>query len=542
MGEATICVKEVAADVGKETAADGGKEVAAEDAPLVSMRKLFSFADQTDHILMGIGSLCALGVGVIQPVQIILFGDVMSAFNPTDGGSDTAGMKDAIRTVVYQYIYVSVGVFVLGFGQIACWSITASRQGRCIRSAYVDAIIRQEIGWYDVNKPLELASKVTANTIIIQDGIGRKVGDGFQFFGMGVGGLVIGFIKGWELALGIMLLSPLLAISTFYMMKVIEGAVKGGSDAYGVAGGIAQETLGNVRTILSFNSIQQAVKKYAAALKITEENGIKKGVAAGSGEGFVFFIMLLMYACGMYFGAVLVADDQIGDDKCVGSSCYDGGRVLIVFFSIIIGAMAFGQAGPSVQAVIAARAAAVEVFGVIDRPSKIDALGESGEKLKLVEGNISLENIKFRYPSRPEVVVCENYSLEIAAGETVALVGPSGSGESTIIGLLERYYDPEVGSVKIDGKDIKSLNVRSLRENVALVGQEPALFQTTIANNIAYGKTGATMEEIHNAARSANAYEFIMAMPLGFDTCVGDRGVQLSGGQVNFKAYYLNDV
>jgi ATP-binding cassette subfamily B (MDR/TAP) protein 1 len=155
----------------------------------------------------------------------------------------------------------------------------------------------------------------------------------------------------------------------------------------------------------------------------------------------------------------------------------------------------------------------------------------SGRKLDKVEGNLELRNIDFTYPSRTAAPIFQNFSLCIPAGKTVALVGSSGSGKSTIIALLERFYDPLAGEVLIDGVNIKELQVKWLRCQIGLVSQEPALFATTIKENILYGKDSATMDEVVEAAKSANAYNFIIQLPQGFDTQVGERGVQLSGGQ-----------
>ena len=499
----------------------------AKETKAVSMTKLFTFADLTDQFLMFIGTICAFGSGLTQSLQIIVFGDVINAFNPQTAKSPQEVQDDINRVSLY-FVWIAIAALFLGFGQIAFWAIPASRQGRRLKREYVKAILRQEIGWFDVNKPSELATKVADSTLMIQDGIGRKVGDGAQFFAMAVSGIAIGIAKGWQLGLSLFAFTPILAFTAYLMMKALGDAVHGGSEAYATAGGIAEETIGNIRTVHSFNGIGVAADKYTAALEETEKAGVKKGLAVGSGTGFMFLTVFCAYAFGMYYGAVLVTDDR--DNNCT-SDCYDGGRVLIVFFAVIMGAMALGQAGPSLEAVYKARAAAVEVFKTIERKSLIDSSDKSGELLSNPEGHISIENVTFRYPSRPEVVVARNFSLEVLPGQTVALVGPSGCGKSTTVALLERFYDPEQGVVKIDGKDVKCLNVQSLRSHIGLVSQEPALFQTTVGKNIGMGKIGASQSEIEEAARKANAYDFIMEMPQGFETEVGERGVQLSGGQ-----------
>ncbi|RLN55788.1 hypothetical protein BBJ29_005938 [Phytophthora kernoviae] len=495
---------------------------------LVSMSELFSYADGVDKTLMVLGTIGALAAGISQPIQIVLFGDVLNTFNPSDPGSN---IEDAIGGVALNFVYVGIAVLIAGSFQVACWTITASRQAKRIRSEYVSAIMTKEIGWFDVNEPMQLGSRVAEATVTIQEGMGRKVGDGLNFFSMAVSGLTIGLIKGWQLALILLAFTPFIAVTAFLAMKVLSTATQAGLESYGKAGAVAQEALSNVRTVHMFNSIEHFVKKYENALSMSTTAGIKKGFAVGWGTGLMFGTVFCTYAGGMFFGALMVANDNLDGNHCTGYGCYDGGRVLTVFFAVIMGAMALGQAAPSAEAITSARAAAYPVFQTIKRPSLIDPLNEEGKTLEKVTGKIQIDGVSFAYPSRPEVKVCSNYSLTIEAGETVALVGPSGSGKSTIVSLLERFYDPLSGTVSLDGADVRTLNVKWLRSQVGLVGQEPSLFATSIMENIRYGCPSATDEQVIEAARMANAYNFIKEFPQGFKTEVGERGAQLSGGQ-----------
>lgn len=414
---------------------------------------------------------------------------------------------------------------------MACFTLSASRQIKRIREAYVRTLLCQEIGWFDVNEPMQLATKVADTTTKIQDGMGRKVGDGINFMAMAVSGVIIGLIKGWELALALMAFTPVIAFSAFMMMKTLGAAVEGGVKAYGEAGGVAEEALGNIRTVQSFNGMSIATTKYDRALEKCVQAGIKKGLAMGIGTGAMFFTIYCTYSFGLYYGAVMVSEDVLVEPVCVGNSCYDGGRVLIVFFSVIMGAMALGQAGPSIQAMFTARAAAYDMFQLLSRTSEIDPTSEAGETLGEVKGHLTLSNVHFRYPARPEVKVCQNYSLDIRAGETMALVGASGSGKSTIVALLERFYTAEEGTITLDGHDICTLNTAWLRSQIGLVGQEPTLFAASISENIRYGQEDVTQSDIELAAKKSNAFDFIQAFPEGFETLVGEKGVQMSGGQ-----------
>ncbi|KDO28008.1 hypothetical protein SPRG_20358 [Saprolegnia parasitica CBS 223.65] len=216
-------------------------------APMVSFAKLFSFADTTDKVLLAIGTLGSMVMGVAQPLQIVFFGNVINAFNPTSGTGDDA-FRDSINRTVIQFVIVGAIVLVTGVAQTACWSIAASRQTKRLRHAYASAILRQEVGWFDVNEPMQLATRVADTTLIIQEGMGRKVADAINFTTMAITGIVIGFVYGWDLALVLLALSPFVAGSGYYMVKTIAAATQGGVEAYAEAGGVAEEALSNIRT------------------------------------------------------------------------------------------------------------------------------------------------------------------------------------------------------------------------------------------------------------------------------------------------------
>lgn len=215
--------------------------------------------------------------------------------------------------------------------------------------------------------------------------------------------------------------------------------------------------------------------------------------------------------------------------------------ILTILLAIMIGAFSLGNVAPNAQAFIQAIAAGAKIFATIDRKSPIDPADQNqGMTLRTVDGSLSLKNVKHIYPSRPEVVVMEDVSLDIPAGKTTALVGASGSGKSTVVGLALRLYDPVDGQVFLDGVDVRDLNVQFLRHQISLVGQEPTLFGTTILENICHGLIGTEhealsdekkMDLVIDAAKMANAHTFILELPEGYQTNVGQKGFLLSGGQ-----------
>jgi ATP-binding cassette subfamily B (MDR/TAP) protein 1 len=235
------------------------------------------------------------------------------------------------------------------------------------------------------------------------------------------------------------------------------------------------------------------------------------------------------YALAFFFGGILVSRGQA-----------NSGIVVNVFFSIVIGSFSLAMLAPEMQAISKAQGAAAKLFQTIDRIPSIDSASPDGLRLEHVKGVISFENVKFHYPSRPNVPILRNYTATFEAGSTVALVGASGSGKSTIVALTERFYDPIQGTVYLDGHDIKTLNVKWLRQQIGLVSQEPTLFATSVRGNVEHGLIGSRWQDAPDAERfelvkkaciDANCHDFIMKLPNGYDTNVGERGMLLSGGQ-----------
>ncbi|KAF5196000.1 Abc transporter b family-like protein, partial [Thalictrum thalictroides] len=203
-------------------------------------------------------------------------------------------------------------------------------------------------------------------------------------------------------------------------------------------------------------------------------------------------------------------------------------EVFKVFFALTMASMGLSQTSAMGPDANKAKDAAASIFEILDRKPKIDSNSEEGTILSSVTGDINLHHISFRYHMRPDVQIFRDLCLSIPSGKTVALVGESGCGKSTVISLLERFYDPESGFITLDGVEIQKLKVSWLRQQMGLVGQEPILFNETIRANIAYGIQEATEEEIIIATKAANAHNFISGLPQGYDTSVGERGVQLS--------------
>ncbi|CAI0472898.1 unnamed protein product [Linum tenue] len=347
-----------------------------------------------------------------------------------------------------------------------------------------------------------------------------KVGNFMHYFSRFVFGFIIGFAKVWQISLVTLSIVPFIALAGGIYAYVTIGLLARVRKSYVKAGEIAEEVIGNVRTVQAFAGEEKAVRSYRDALSKTYEYGRKAGLAKGLGLGSVHCVLFLSWALLVWFVSIVVH-----------KNISNGGESFTTMLNVVISGLSLGQAAPDITAFIRAKAAAGPIFQMIERHTVSRTNSKTGKRLNKLEGHIQFKDVSFRYPSRPDVTIFDKLRLNIPAGKIVALVGGSGSGKSTIVSLIERFYEPESGQILIDGVDIKDFDLKWLRQQIGLVNQEPALFATSIKKNILYGKDDATMEEITHAAKLAEASSFINNLPDRFETQVGERGIQLSGGQ-----------
>ncbi|KAJ0978732.1 hypothetical protein J5N97_014206 [Dioscorea zingiberensis] len=473
---------------------------------IVPFYKLFSFADGADFVLMAVGAVAALASGVSSPLMIIIFGDIMDALGET---TNTNEIVSAVSKVAVRFIYLGVGTCVASFLQMACWTITGERQASRIRHLYLRSLLRQDVAFFDrETRTGEVVGRI------------EKVGQFIQYVSSFIGGFVWAFSIGWQLALVMLATIPFVGLAAALMANVMTKMAARGQAAYSEAAATVEQTIGAIRTVAAFTGEEEAMNKYNISLKSAYKSSVLEGLAAGAGMGATFGLIYIGYALGVWFGAKMIIDKG-----------YSGGVVIKVIALILVGSMSLGQASPATSAFAAGQAAAFKMFETINRKPEIDSCDTSGRTLDEIQGDIELRDVCFSYPARPNEPVFSGLSLFIPGGRSFALVGGSGSGKSTVISLIERFYDPQSGKVLIDGIDIKDFQLKWIRGKIGLVSQEPVLFASSIRDNIAYGKENATVEEIRAAAELANATKFIDKLPQGLDTLVGEHGTKLSGGQ-----------
>ncbi|XP_057465279.1 ABC transporter B family member 9-like [Actinidia eriantha] len=483
----------------------------------VAFFRLFSFANRFDTVLMIVGTISAIANGLAQPLMMLTLGNLVNSF----GTSAPSTLLHNVSKVCLKFFYLAIGSGISSFLQVSCWMVTGENQATHLRGLYLKTILRQDIAFFDTETTTgEVISRMSGDTILIQDAMGEKVGKFIQLSSSFIGGFIVALAGGWLLSLVLLSCIPALVTGVGAIGIILTKMSRREQLAYAEAGNVVEQTVGAIRTVASFTGEKLAINNYNKKLQVAYVATAQQGLASGIGFGTMLLIIFCSYGLAIWYGSKLIIEKG-----------YNGGQVITVIMAIMSGGMSLGQTSPCLNAFAAGQAAAYKMFETIKRKPQIDAYDTSGIVMDDIKGEIELKDVSFKYPARLDVQIFSEFSLKVPSGTTAALVGQSGSGKSTVISLLQRFYDPDGGEVLIDGINLKKFQLTWIRERMGLVSQEPILFTTTIRENIAYGKENATNEEIRKAIELANAAKFIDKQPKGLDTMVGEHGTQLSGGQ-----------
>ncbi|CAI0543540.1 unnamed protein product [Linum tenue] len=331
--------------------------------------------------------------------------------------------------------------------------------------------------------------------------------------------MIMGLVVAWKLALVMIAVQPL-TILCFYTRKVLLSTISTKFvKAQNQSTQIAVEAVYNHRIVTSFGSVGKVLELFDQAQEEPRREARKKSWMAGFGMGSAQCLTFMSWALDFWYGGTLVEKGEIS-----------AGAVFKTFFILVSTGKVIAEAGSMTSDLAKGSAAVASVFKILDRQSLIRNESD-GTKLEKITGKIEMKRVDFAYPGRPEILVLNQFSLEVKPSTSIGLVGKSGCGKSTVIGLIQRFYDVEKGSVKVDGVDIRVLDIQWYRRHTALVSQEPVIYSGSIRDNIVFGKPDASENEVVEAARAANAHEFISSLKEGYETECGERGVQLSGGQ-----------
>jgi len=420
----------------------------------------------------------------------------------------------AVKVLVVLFVIQGVAVAVRYY----LFSTSGERIVARLRDAVYRSLMRQEVAFFDARKTGELTSRLASDTTVLQSTVSANVSMVMRNAVQVLGALAMLFYTSPSLTLTMLAVVPPVALGAVAYGRRVRRLSREVQDALAKASEVAEESLSGIRTVRSFAAEELEVQRYHAAVDRSFDLARRRARLAAS------FMSVASTAAYSSIALVLWRGGRMVIDKALTQ-----GDLVSFFFYTMTVAFSLGALSELWADFMRASGAAQRVFELLDRQPAIEAAG--GEQLPAVAGRVAMEEVSFRYPTRPDVGVLSSVSLEIRPGESVAIVGPSGAGKSTIAALLGRLYDPDGGRVLLDGRDLRSLDPAWLRRQIGVVAQEPLLFSTSIAENIRYGRPGASDEEVEQAARAANAHQFISAFPDGYLTQVGERGVQLSGGQ-----------
>ncbi|BAF08058.1 putative multidrug resistance protein [Oryza sativa Japonica Group] len=510
----TVSRSNSARSLGDARDADNTKK---QKLPVPSFRRLFMLnAPEWKQSLMG--GFSAILFGGIQPTYSYTLGSMISAYFLTDH----AEIKDKTRTNALIFLGLAVLSFFLNIGQHYNFGAMGEYLTKRIKEQMLAKILTFEIGWFDHDKNSSgaLCSQLAKDANIVRSLVGDQMALMIETISTILIGYTMGLIIAWRLALFMIVMQPPIIVC-FYVRRVLFKSMSEKSKyAQAKSSKLAAEAVSNLQTVTAFSSQERILRLFNQAQDGARKESIRQSWFAGLGLGTPMSLMICTWALELWYCGRLVADHQITNTE------------LFQTFYILINTCRVTEEAGSMTTDLAKGADAVaSVFSILDRETEIDPNNPHGYKPEKLKGEVDIRGVDFSYPSRPDVIIFKGFTLSIQPGKSTAIVGKSGSGKSTIIGLIERFYDPIRGSVKIDGRDIKAYNLRYLRRHIGLVSQEPTLFAGTIRENIVYGIDIASEVEIEDAARSANAHDFISNLKDGYDTLCGERGVQLSGGQ-----------
>ena len=487
-----------------------------------------------------IASFAAFVHGASRPTISLLFGLVVG----TLGSDDPSNMMDEVLFITYAMLVVAGIIWIAGTLWFYLFTRVAVSVSYRVQQAYLNSVLSKDIEWFDHNDPAEVATRLFADIEKIESAIANKAGNFVVGFSQAICGILLGFARGWQITLVVCGCIPLIAIGRVLTTSSSKNLAMAAQSMYAKAGSVAEEVLLSIRTVAAFGQEQREVDRYNAFLALGRKDGQNVAFKVGIATAIMMASMFACYGIAIYVGGYLIEREVFNSST---QSVYQGSDIYVVLTACVMSGFALGQLGPSVQAFSEGTAAFEKLYQVIETesvievgPNKMDqsivastmAASEVHADETIIIDEIKFDRVFFRYPSRFSVTALNRISFVIKAGQNIGLVGESGSGKSTVIALLERFYDPIDGTISINGIDIKRMDPKLLRRLFGYVGQEPVLFAASIRHNLVYGldetPSDAKMAKI---LKMANVDSFLKTLPEGLDTYCGAGGSQMSGGQ-----------
>lgn len=406
---------------------------------------------------------------------------------------------------------------IFSFIRTYTFTLVTEKGMGAVRKDLYNQILKSKIEFFDQTRVGELLSRLTSDVVTLQDTFSIYTAELIRQFITILGGIVLLFLLSWELSLYMLLTLPIFIGLAFYFGRFIRKFAKEKQTAIADSNVYAEEAFGGIRVVKAFNQTANENKKYGGAIQRIIDIALHGAAYRGA---FISFVVLGLFGVLflIFFKAAALGQAGIIDE---------GKLVSFVFYTGLIGGSiaGLGNLATQFQKILGSTERIVDIL------KKEDELAHLDKSPLNLSGGLTFSNVQFSYPSRKEIEVLKDITFHVKQGETVALVGQSGAGKSTIFQLLLGFYNLDAGNIFFDNYNASEHHPENIRANISVVPQEVVLFGGTIAENIAYGKPEATEEEIMNAAKEANALEFIQTFPEGLNTLVGERGIKLSGGQ-----------
>lgn len=476
--------------------------------------------------LLFTGVVGAAIAGIVHPVFAFLLSKVITLLS-IPGEDIKPGPLQGANLYSFLFLMLGIAAFIGNAGQNISFELAGELYTKRLRGELFAAYMRQEIGYFDrkENTIGALTTRLAVDARNVNEMITKAWGDATQLFISVLVGLIIAFIYSWALSLIILLMAPFIIFSTAYETGVHRGFEDKTKKANALSGEVGGEAIREIRTIASLNKQLYFENRFYQTTAHPHKLTQRKAYTSSIGYAFIRGIALFANTVSFYAGMRLIVNGNISFPEMFTS--------MTVMIST---AQNVGKSAVFGSIIAKAKHSAIATFEVLERQPAIDPEMEGIEPAnETVKGDISFKDISFAYPARPDVAIFNGgFNLNGKAGQTIALVGPSGCGKSTTIGMLQRWYDALSGTVSLDAYSVKSYTLNNLRSHMALVGQEPVLFDMTIGENIRFGANNdkqISQQEIEDACKAANIHEFICGLPDGYDTRVGNKGSQLSGGQ-----------